>query len=68
MIAGKIWLFVATSFTRAGEDQETPRSVERVNTTSAMLNGLLDFGNEDGLSGYIGGGVGFADVKLRAGT
>jgi OmpA-OmpF porin, OOP family len=30
---------------------------------SFMLNGLLDFGDDDGLSGYVGGGVGVARVK-----
>ena len=36
-------------------------------TTSAlsfMINGLLDFGDDDGLNGYIGGGAGVARVKL----
>ena len=40
----------------------------RVNVLSGMINALLDFGNEDGLSGYIGGGAGLANVKLRAAT
>ena len=31
---------------------------------SAMLNGLVDFGNEDGLSFYAGGGLGRAKVKM----
>src|SRR5512142_2288769 len=31
---------------------------------SAMINLLLDFGNEDGLSGYVGPGIGIADVKM----
>lgn len=30
---------------------------------SFMLNGLLDFGNDDGWNGYIGGGAGIARVK-----
>jgi opacity protein-like surface antigen len=33
---------------------------------SAMLNLLLDFGNEDGLSGYAGAGVGIANVRYSA--
>ena len=33
---------------------------------SAMLNLLLDFGNDDGLSGYAGAGVGLASVKYSA--
>ena len=38
----------------------------RARATSVMLNALLDFGNEDGLSGYAGAGVGLAEVKYRA--
>ena len=30
---------------------------------SAMVNGLVDFGNEDGLSFYVGGGAGRAKAK-----
>ncbi|MBO9375846.1 OmpA family protein [Sphingomonas histidinilytica] len=30
-----------------------------------MINGLLDFGNEDGLSAYVGGGAGIAALKLH---
>ena len=33
---------------------------------SAMLNVLLDFGDDDGLSGYAGVGVGLASVKYSA--
>jgi outer membrane protein OmpA-like peptidoglycan-associated protein/opacity protein-like surface antigen len=35
------------------------------NTTalSFMVNGLLDFGDDDGISGFIGGGVGMARVN-----
>ncbi|TVV76110.1 outer membrane protein, partial [Sphingomonas solaris] len=35
------------------------------NTTalSFMVNGLLDFGSDDGISGYVGGGAGVARVK-----
>src|SRR5947209_7720747 len=32
---------------------------------SAMLNALLDFGNQDALSGYAGAGVGLARVSYR---
>jgi len=35
----------------------------RVKVWSAMVNGLVDFGNEDGLSFYLGGGVGRARAK-----
>jgi OmpA-OmpF porin, OOP family len=33
-------------------------------TLSFMVNGLLDFGPNDGLQGYVGGGAGLARVKL----
>src|SRR5256714_8870473 len=36
----------------------------RSRALSAMINLLLDFGNEDGLSGYAGAGIGIADVKM----
>ncbi|MGG2367870.1 outer membrane protein, partial [Salmonella enterica] len=29
---------------------------------SAMLNGLVDFGDDDSLQGFVGGGVGIARV------
>ncbi|MET0251385.1 MAG: OmpA family protein [Novosphingobium sp.] len=34
------------------------------NALSFMVNGLLDFGSDDGLQGFIGGGVGVARVDL----
>ena len=34
---------------------------------SFMLNGLLDFGEDDGLQGFVGGGVGVARVKNKLG-
>jgi outer membrane protein OmpA-like peptidoglycan-associated protein/opacity protein-like surface antigen len=36
------------------------------NALSFMVNGLLDFGNDDGLQGFIGGGVGVARVDVQA--
>ena len=33
---------------------------------SFMLNGLLDFGPDDGLQGYVGGGVGVARTGINA--
>jgi OmpA-OmpF porin, OOP family len=39
-------------------------------TTSAlsfMLNGMLDFGDDDGVNGFVGGGVGVARVKADYG-
>ena len=35
----------------------------RVSALSYMVNGLLDFGPDDGLQGFVGGGVGVANVK-----
>jgi OmpA-OmpF porin, OOP family len=37
-----------------------------VSILSGMINGMLDFGDEDGLSGFVGGGVGVARVDLGA--
>jgi len=37
------------------------------NALSFMVNGLLDFGDDDGLQGFIGGGVGVARVDMKAG-
>jgi OmpA-OmpF porin, OOP family len=34
---------------------------------SFMLNGMLDFGDNDGLNGFLGGGIGVARVKERIG-
>ena len=34
---------------------------------SFMLNGLLDFGDDDGLQGFVGGGVGVARTDLDGG-
>jgi len=34
---------------------------------SFMLNGLLDFGEDDGIQGFVGGGVGVARVKSEIG-
>ncbi|HET9353969.1 MAG TPA: outer membrane beta-barrel protein, partial [Sphingomicrobium sp.] len=39
----------------------------KVRVLSAMVNGLLDFGDDDGWNGYIGGGVGVARVKYTIG-
>ena len=34
-----------------------------VSSLSFMLNGMLDFGDDDGIQGFVGGGVGMARVK-----
>ena len=38
----------------------------RARAISAMVNALVDFGDDDGWSGYLGGGLGYASVKYRA--
>ncbi|WP_404372554.1 OmpA family protein [Sphingomonas sp. MMS24-J45] len=38
----------------------------RSSALSFMVNGLLDFGDDDGIQGFVGGGVGVARVKERA--
>jgi OOP family OmpA-OmpF porin len=48
----------AGSFDRAGGSSSA---------LSFMLNGLLDFGPDDGIQGFIGGGVGVARVKSKLG-
>ena len=30
-----------------------------------MINGMLDFGDDDGISGFVGGGVGMARVEVN---
>ena len=39
----------------------------RTTALSFMANGLLDFGDDDGVQGFVGGGVGVARVKTRLG-
>ena len=36
-----------------------------VNALSFMVNGLLDFGDDDGIQGFVGGGVGVARVDVH---
>jgi outer membrane protein OmpA-like peptidoglycan-associated protein len=36
-----------------------------VNALSFMVNGLLDFGDDDGIQGFVGGGVGVARVDVQ---
>jgi OmpA-OmpF porin, OOP family len=36
-----------------------------VNALSFMINGMLDFGDDDGLQGFVGGGVGVARVDVQ---
>jgi len=39
----------------------------RTSALSFMVNGLLDFGDDDGLQGFVGGGVGVARVQGKYG-
>lgn len=39
----------------------------RTSALSFMVNGLLDFGEDDGIQGFVGGGVGVARVKAEYG-
>jgi OmpA-OmpF porin, OOP family len=43
------------------------RADGRTTALSFMLNGLIDFGEDDGLQGFIGGGAGVARVQARYG-
>ncbi len=42
-----------------------PNAGRNTSALSFMLNGLLDFGDDDAISGFVGGGVGVARVKER---
>ena len=37
----------------------------RTSALSFMINGMLDFGDDDGISGFVGGGVGMARVDYN---
>ncbi len=59
-------------YKRAEADEITTAVTPLLNSASAgghtdalsfMVNGLLDFGSDDGISGYVGGGAGIARVK-----
>src|SRR6218665_1270625 len=42
-----------------------PAGGGRSSALSFMINGLLDFGDDDGVSGFVGGGVGMARVDYN---
>jgi outer membrane protein OmpA-like peptidoglycan-associated protein len=42
-----------------------PLAGGKTSALSFMLNGLLDFGDDDGIQGFVGGGVGVARVKAN---
>ncbi|MEY4160734.1 MAG: hypothetical protein RLZZ136_1355, partial [Pseudomonadota bacterium] len=72
---GTYRLEAETSYRRAGLDALTynPRALAlsgaavdgKADALSFMVNGLLDFGPDDGLQGFIGGGAGIARVGLQ---
>ncbi|TNE46111.1 MAG: porin family protein [Sphingomonadales bacterium] len=67
---GMFRLETEVGFRRAWTDQAdfangAPSSTKgNVRSLSFMLNGLLDFGPDDGLQGFVGGGVGIARTHL----
>jgi len=42
-----------------------PLTAGDANALSFMLNGMLDFGDDDGVQGFVGGGVGVARVDVH---
>ncbi len=44
---------------------ENGNAFGKASALSFMVNGLLDFGADDGLQGFVGGGVGVARVALK---
>uniref|UniRef100_UPI0035CBBE3D OmpA family protein n=1 Tax=uncultured Sphingomonas sp. TaxID=158754 RepID=UPI0035CBBE3D len=52
----------ATNYAAGSYNNATGRST----ALSFMVNGLVDFGDDDGVQGFVGGGVGVARVKERA--
>ncbi|WP_066798785.1 OmpA family protein [Sphingomonas soli] len=44
-----------------------PRAGGRTSALSFMVNGMFDFGDDDGVQGFLGGGVGVARVKEKYG-
>jgi OmpA-OmpF porin, OOP family len=54
-VAGNPPFFSAGTYASAGD----------VNALSFMVNGMFDFGADDGLQGFVGGGVGVARVDVH---
>jgi len=42
-----------------------PAGGGRTSALSFMINGMLDFGDDDGISGFVGGGVGIARIDVN---
>jgi OmpA-OmpF porin, OOP family len=58
---------VTSTFRFPGESTFTnPRVASgAVTSLSAMVNGMLDFGDDDGISAFVGGGAGLARVSVK---
>ena len=58
-----------TTIRLPGEGNVFPTSREfaggNTSVLSFMINGMLDFGDDDGISGFVGGGIGMARVKAN---
>ena len=57
-----------TDSTGATVDRASGTLGGRTQALSYMVNGLLDFGPDDGLQAFVGGGVGVANVKYVVAT
>ncbi|MEP3723603.1 MAG: outer membrane beta-barrel protein, partial [Parasphingorhabdus sp.] len=56
---------IPSSANGSGITQTGVRTINgEVNALSFMLNGLLDFGDDDGIQGFAGGGVGVARTEV----
>ncbi|MEP5034203.1 MAG: OmpA family protein [Parasphingorhabdus sp.] len=55
---------IPTVASGAGTFAGTTDIAGEVNALSFMLNGLLDFGDDDGIQGFVGGGVGVARTEI----
>ncbi|WP_255254695.1 outer membrane protein, partial [Novosphingobium sp. Chol11] len=61
---GGFRLEAEAGYKRAKVDLDNSQFGGSVSALSFMLNGLLDFGSDDGLQGFVGGGVGVSRAKL----
>ena len=61
----KARLELPTSSAASRGPSSWPPPSQRRSTPSFMINGMLDFGDDDGISGFVGGGIGMARVKAN---
>src|SRR5690606_18282567 len=61
---GSFRLEAEAAYKRAKVDLDKSGFGGAASALSFMLNGLLDFGPDDGLQGFVGGGVGVSRGKL----